>query len=152
VVEAVIDFERGVSHAARGGVRGGRGKEGWAMQGRQRKNLNPEGVSRSAEEAASSRPPESSHGEPRAPPPLHNTTQTDARQKQTNTTKSHIREKVTQKPSFRRSRLAQKPSCCRGFQIETLEHHQDTQKCTRVLWCVWTRTTLVSNCSRGRWQ
>ena len=80
MVEAVIDFERGVSHAARGGVRGGRGKEGWAMQGRQRKNLNPEGVSRSAEEAASSRPPESSHGEPRAPPPLHNTTQTDARQ------------------------------------------------------------------------
>ena len=80
MVEAVIDFERGVSHAARGGVRGGRGKEGWAMQGRQRKNLNPEGVSRSAEEAASSRPPESSHGEPYAPPPLHNTTRTDARQ------------------------------------------------------------------------
>ena len=44
-MEAVIDFKRGVSQAARGGVRGGRGKEGWAMQGRQRKNLNPEGVS-----------------------------------------------------------------------------------------------------------
>ena len=27
MVEAIIDFERGVSHAARGGVRGGRGKE-----------------------------------------------------------------------------------------------------------------------------
>ena len=46
MVEAVIDFERGVSHAARGGVRGGRGKESWAMQGRQRKNLNPERVNR----------------------------------------------------------------------------------------------------------
>ena len=44
MVEAVIDFERGVSHAARGGVRGGRGKGSWAMQGRQRKNLNPERV------------------------------------------------------------------------------------------------------------
>ena len=46
MVEAVIDFERGVSHAARGGVRGGRGKESWAMQGRQRKNLNPERVNK----------------------------------------------------------------------------------------------------------
>ena len=45
-MEAVIDFERGVSHAARGGVRGGRGKESWAMQGRQRKNLNPERVNK----------------------------------------------------------------------------------------------------------
>ena len=46
MVEAVIEFERGVSHAARGGVRGGRGKESWAMQGRQRKNLNPERVNK----------------------------------------------------------------------------------------------------------
>ena len=46
MVETVIEFERGVSHAARGGVRGGRGKESWAMQGRQRKNLNQERVNR----------------------------------------------------------------------------------------------------------
>jgi len=87
VVEAVIDFERGVSHAAQGGVRGERGKEGWAMQGRQRKNLNQERVNRELK-----KPPRRVRPSPptASRTPHHRyTIQTNARQNKQNTTKGH---------------------------------------------------------------
>jgi hypothetical protein len=152
-VETVIEFERGVSHAARGGVRGGRGKESWAMQGRQRKNLNPERVNKVLK-----KPPRRVRPSPptASRTPHHRYTIQHGRTRD-NTNKHHEephkREGHAEAVAvFRRSRLAQKPSCCRDIQAETLRYHQDTQKCTRALWCVWVRTTLVSNCSRGRWQ